>query len=185
MLKKICTECFKNLPATLDFFYKNSTAKDGLSTRCIICVKLCSKMAQQTEKGKAYQSRYHKKYNKTAKGKVVAVRAAKKFMATGNSLATRRRWRKTYNATKRGHLGNIFRSMRQRYEKPHHTNYKWYGGRGIKVCFRSTNEFINYVLNELQIDPRGLTIDRIDNGGNYERGNIRFVSQAVNNKNRG
>lgn len=39
-------------------------------------------------------------------------------------------------------------------------------------------------MNELKIDPRGLTIDRIDNSGNYEKGNIQFITHKENNQNR-
>lgn len=44
--------------------------------------------------------------------------------------------------------------------------------------------YIPYIINELQVDPRNLTIDRINNDGHYERGNIRFVSYSENLKNR-
>ena len=63
-------------------------------------------------------------------------------------------------------------------------SYKNYGGRGIKVKFACFEDFFDYVVNELRADPRGLTIDRIDNDGDYERGNIRFVSQVENLQNR-
>ena len=41
-----------------------------------------------------------------------------------------------------------------------------------------------YVIDELRVDPRGLQIDRIDNDGHYEKGNIRFVTCVENNNNR-
>lgn len=184
MLEKTCTRCFAILPTTLDFFYKHPATKDGLSSRCIICVKLCSVLSQQTERGKATAERCHKRYAKTARGKAVAVQARKKFIASKHGPAAMKQWRQTYYSTVRGHLNSIFSSMKQRCKDSGHTNYKWYGGRGIKVCFRSFNEFADYVINELQIDPRELTIDRINNNGNYERGNIRFITQAENNKNK-
>ncbi len=83
-----------------------------------------------------------------------------------------------------GHLCHCFHQMKYRCANSKCECYKWYGGRGIKCLFKTSQEFIDYVINELKIDPRGLTIDRIDNGGNYEKGNIRFVTQAENNKNR-
>lgn len=75
--------------------------------------------------------------------------------------------------------------MKQRCTSPAYKNYKNYGGRGIKVCFKSANEFVDYVINILQVDPRGLQVDRIDNNGNYEPGNIRFVTHLENQHNKG
>ena len=83
-----------------------------------------------------------------------------------------------YNTIEK-HLRRIFSAMKQRCYKKNNLQYHRYGGRGIKICFER-DEFVDYVINELQIDPRELDCDRIDNNGNYERGNIRFVTHKVN-----
>jgi len=75
--------------------------------------------------------------------------------------------------------------MKQRCTNKNAHNYNRYGGRGIKQKFDSSEKFIEYVLNILQIDPRGLQIDRIDNDRHYEPGNIRFVTAKENCNNRG
>ena len=74
--------------------------------------------------------------------------------------------------------------MNQRCNNPEAQNYKYYGGRGIKNKFTSLDEFRDYVMNELRVDPRGLDIDRIDNSGHYEKGNIRFITHKENCQNR-
>ncbi len=84
-----------------------------------------------------------------------------------------------------GYLESVLKNMKYRCTNPKADNYKYYEGRGIKVCFKNAAEFIDYVTNVLQVDPRGLDIDRIDNSGNYERGNIRFVTHKENCQNRG
>ncbi|KKN51306.1 hypothetical protein LCGC14_0624140 [marine sediment metagenome] len=107
----------------------------------------------------------------------------RKYVQTDASKVSRKKRDKKSYATIPGYLRCVFSSMKRRCNNPEIHNYNRYGGRGIKVLFKSSKEFIKYVVNELQIDPRGLTIDRIDNDGNYEPGNIRFVSQAENNQN--
>lgn len=92
-------------------------------------------------------------------------------------------YRKKYCRTIVGSLRERFYQMEQRCNNSKATGYKNWGGRGIKCLFKSSNEFVDYVLNELQVDPRGLAVDRINNDGHYEKGNIRLVTQAENNKN--
>ena len=83
-----------------------------------------------------------------------------------------------------GYLRHLFYCIKQRCDNSNYPKYKYWGGRGIKCKFRSADEFVNYVINNLQIDPHGLTIDRINNNGHYEPGNIRFVTIAENNRNK-
>ena len=61
-------------------------------------------------------------------------------------------------------------------------NYKYYGGRGITICDRWLK--FEYFLEDMGERPPMLQIDRIDNNGNYEPGNCRWVTSKVNNSNR-
>jgi len=96
---------------------------------------------------------------------------------------TRARRDKEYNRTIRGHLRRIYAGMKCRCDNPKAKDFKDYGGRGIRLKFTS-DEFVDYVINTLKVDPRGLQIDRINNDGHYEKGNIRFVTAKINNNNR-
>ncbi len=87
-------------------------------------------------------------------------------------------------STTQGYLRRVFSQMKQRCQNPNDKAYSRYGGRGIKVLFSSADEFIDYVMNVLMVEPRGLTIDRVDNDGHYEKGNIRFVTLRENLRNR-
>lgn len=89
-----------------------------------------------------------------------------------------------YQKTPIGRLRQCFKSIKQRCNNLNNSDYKYYGGKGIKCLFKSSDEFVNYIFNILKTNPQGLTIDRIDNNGHYEPGNIRFITQAENNKNR-
>ncbi len=92
--------------------------------------------------------------------------------------------KKEYYGTIRGHLRRVFNHINQRCNNPAIHNYSRYGGRGITNNFKSSDEFIDYIVYDLKVDPRGLQIDRIDNDGHYEKGNIRFVTNKENSNNR-
>lgn len=59
-------------------------------------------------------------------------------------------------------------------------SYKNYGARGIRVHddWHNSLIFIAYIDEVLGPCPPGHTLDRIDNSGNYEPGNIRWSSRS-------
>lgn len=76
--------------------------------------------------------------------------------------------------------------MKQRCTNPNKINYARYGGRGIKVCsewMESFEAFYEWATTHGYKDD--LSLDRINNDGNYEPGNCRWATpkeQAANRR---
>lgn len=74
-------------------------------------------------------------------------------------------------------------AMLNRCHNPKNSNYAHYGARGIEVCARWRASFMDF-LSDMGRRPPGLELDRIDNNGNYEPGNVRWATRSENNSNR-
>lgn len=112
--------------------------------------------------------------------KLCIKKAIQKYRQSDKGKAAQQKYHRTLN----GYLRHIYAGMNYRCNSIGNLRYKDWGGRGIKNKFESVDGFIDYVVNVLKTDPRGLQVDRIDNNGHYERGNIRFVTSKQNCNNR-
>ena len=78
----------------------------------------------------------------------------------------------------------IWAQMKQRCTNPNDMGYKNYGDRGIVLCDDWNDNFIsfyNWAINNDYV--KGLQIDRVDNNGNYEPSNCRWVTRSINTQN--
>ena len=80
-------------------------------------------------------------------------------------------------------LYKIWSCIQQRCEYPGHKAFPRYGGRGITICAEWRRDFPAFRFWALSHGYRDdLTIDRIDNDGNYEPGNCQWLTRAENTR---
>lgn len=163
----------------------------GTPTRSIFGV--CRTPTSKEECLKEYQNRFAKSRREPSpKWKVCRVCGGPTWGQSGICTRTRKcraeRSRiKNANYNKNNPLFLTWQGMRQRVLKPCNPEYERYGARGItihepwKTNFRSFELWIN---SNLGPRPINATLDRIDNNGNYEPGNLRWADPNTQQRNR-
>ena len=83
-------------------------------------------------------------------------------------------------------LYKIWINIKDRVLNPKNKRYSDYGGRGITLCDDWKNDFVpfyTWAISNGYEENKGLSIDRIDNDGNYEPSNCRWTTPNIQARN--
>ena len=79
----------------------------------------------------------------------------------------------------------IWQGMKERCFNENSARYPYYGGRGITVCSEWKNDFSAFYKWAMENGyEHGLSLDRIDNNGNYCPNNCRWASRSTQARNK-
>jgi hypothetical protein len=92
----------------------------------------------------------------------------------------------TKHGLKKSRLYRIWASIKDRTLNINTKVFNDYGGRGITICDEWKNDvksFYDWAMSKGYEENKGLSIDRIDNDGNYCPENCRWVDSTIQNRN--
>lgn len=81
-------------------------------------------------------------------------------------------------------LYNIYNGMLQRCYNKNSSIYKYYGGRGVTVCDKWRESFINF-LEDMGARPEGMSLDRIEGSLVYSKETTKWASSKTQGRNKG
>lgn len=79
----------------------------------------------------------------------------------------------------------VWKGMLARCSNPSHKSFHRYGGRGIRVCDEWASSFDAFLAYMGCRPSPELTVERIENDGNYEPGNVKWATRKEQRANTG
>ena len=74
--------------------------------------------------------------------------------------------------------------MRDRCRTPTHRSFRYYGGKGVRVCDRWNRDFMAFFADMGPRPSPAHQLDRINGDGNYEPGNVRWATMLEQSRNK-
>ncbi len=112
-------------------------------------------------------------------GNFISVR---KYSLTSNKTKSCGCLQRKHNLSKHP-LYSVWHHMISRCLNKQTSTYNYYGGRGIKICER-WKKVGNFIVDMYPSFEEGLSLDRINNDGNYEPSNCRWATKSEQCSNR-
>lgn len=206
MAMKKCTKCGEI--KTVNLFNRDRSKSDGLYSSCSKCTNKIKKEYYEKQKHKLLSKM--KEYYQKNRDKIIS-RAAVYFKKNTKKVSDyRKKWYEKNRKKQQEYSRRYYKKRTKNFEKiprkkihgmsntrPYRVwvgmlsrcnntkafAYKDYGGRGIRVCPRWSS-FINFWEDMKSGYDKNLSIDRINNDGNYCKDNCRWATplQQVNNR---
>jgi len=111
------------------------------------------------------------------------VRIRQRSLPSAESAQPRKGWGKYSHGMSKTRLHRIWRGILNRCLNTRTPAFPDYGGRGIMICERWRQSFLAF-YEDVGDAPDGMSLERLDNAGHYEPGNVRWASplEQANNK---
>lgn len=169
MKTKICSKC--KIEKSITEFHKHKKFFDGLSYWCKFCCKKYRELNR--EKLNKYNKEYYKKNKEQIKNK------QKMDYKINKKKIIQRNIKSVQKIRKIKPWKFILKGVKDRCNNKNNPGYKYYGGRGIK-CLITEEELKKLWFEYCAWRLKKPSIDRIDNDGNYEYSNCRFIEMSEN-----
>ncbi len=98
---KVCTKCSAELPATVEFFYRDCQKRGGLRPDCKICHNKRRTEYRQSPRGIEIHLKANNKYKKTKKGKVAErkYKRTEKYKSQAKIIQRKSNYKRLYGIT--------------------------------------------------------------------------------------